>query len=168
MKKLILVPIFLVLFFGISLRFSISETYASCQNMCLIQFPIDTTTGIRNPGLQPCLDSCNSVVDTNVNVDAPTGVITSISKVISGAVQLIILVAGLIAFVYLLLGGIKWITSGGDKENLTKARSKITNALVGMFILVTVLVIWIFIMNTFGLMEISGKNIKFELPTINN
>lgn len=51
------------------------------------------------------------------------------------------LVAGLIALLYLLLGALSWITSGGNKENVDKAREKIQAALIGVILVFIVLAI---------------------------
>jgi len=40
----------------------------------------------------------------------------------------------LVAFGFLIFGGIKWISSGGDKEQTAKAQSTITAALIGLVI----------------------------------
>lgn len=45
-----------------------------------------------------------------------------------------IIVAALAFFFMLLLGGLKWITSGGDKGKVDSARSQITAALIGLVI----------------------------------
>ncbi|MGB9706521.1 MAG: pilin [Microgenomates group bacterium] len=54
--------------------------------------------------------------------------------IISTLIKLILIVAALIAFIFLVVGGIKWITSGGDKETTAKAQSTITAALIGLVI----------------------------------
>jgi len=41
---------------------------------------------------------------------------------------------GVAAFVYLLWGGLQWVSSGGDKEGIEKARKKILNALIGLVV----------------------------------
>ena len=64
----------------------------------------------------------------------PAFKITDIGKLISSAIQFILIGAGLIAFVYLLLGGIQWITSGGDKAGVDAARQKILAAVIGLII----------------------------------
>ena len=56
------------------------------------------------------------------------------SVLVSGAINTILGVSGIIAFFFLLIGGIQWIIAGGDKENTEKARKKITAALVGLAI----------------------------------
>ena len=43
--------------------------------------------------------------------------------------------AVLVVLVMLIWGAFEWITSGGDKDNVGKARNKIINALIGLAVL---------------------------------
>ena len=53
-----------------------------------------------------------------------------------GAVGIIFYVIGILIFSGLfLLGGLQWLTSGGNKSTLEKARTRIMNALIGLSIL---------------------------------
>ena len=63
----------------------------------------------------------------------------SITTVIGFIIRFLFIVAGLIALLFLLLGGIEWITSGGNKENVDKARQKIQAAVVGLIVVFIVL-----------------------------
>jgi len=56
------------------------------------------------------------------------------SSLISGTINVILGVVGIVAFFFLLVGGIQWIMAGGDKEATEKARKKITASLVGLAI----------------------------------
>jgi len=58
----------------------------------------------------------------------------TIPRIVSGAIRLILVVAALTAFVFLIIGGIKWVTSGGDKEKTAGAQQTLTAALVGLVI----------------------------------
>ncbi len=58
----------------------------------------------------------------------------SIGTLISTVVNAAIILAAILAFVYLIWGGVQWITSGGDKGSLEEARGRITNAIVGLVI----------------------------------
>lgn len=60
--------------------------------------------------------------------------ITGIGPLIESFIGAALLIAGLLVFAYLILGGIQWITSGGDKGKTEAARNKITAALVGLAI----------------------------------
>ncbi|MBI4137362.1 hypothetical protein HY469_04835 [Candidatus Roizmanbacteria bacterium] len=90
-------------------------------------------------GLTGSPETCDEVI----HVFKPTGAIGSINSLISGGVTLILIVAGLVAFVYLLLGGIKWITSGGDSAQVEAARNQVIHAMIGIIV---VLAAWGLIM----------------------
>lgn len=47
-----------------------------------------------------------------------------------------VIVGGLAFLIYLIWGAIEWLTAAGDKNQVETARSKITNALIGLAILV--------------------------------
>lgn len=65
--------------------------------------------------------------------------------------QTIILVGGLAFLLYFLMGGVNWITAGGDKGKLEEARGKITQGLVGLAILAASYVIIKFIETAIGM-----------------
>ena len=50
------------------------------------------------------------------------------------AIAFVIIVAALAFFFILILGGIRWITSGGDKGKVESARSQITAGLIGLVV----------------------------------
>ena len=57
-----------------------------------------------------------------------------VGQVVSAVIALILVIAALVFFFMLVLGGIKYITSGGDKANTEAARNQITAALIGLVI----------------------------------
>lgn len=54
--------------------------------------------------------------------------------IISAGIRLIVVVAAIVFFFILVIGGIRWIASGGDKAQTEAARNQITSALVGLVI----------------------------------
>ena len=54
--------------------------------------------------------------------------------IIPAALRIVLIIAAVACLFFLLTGGIKWITSGGDKAQLESARGTVTAALVGLFI----------------------------------
>jgi len=56
------------------------------------------------------------------------------ADVISGVITLALIIAAIIFFLMLVVGGIMWIVSGGDKGQTEKARGMITAALIGLVI----------------------------------
>lgn len=57
---------------------------------------------------------------------------------VSSLMRVVMLAGVLVAFVFLILGAIEWITSGGDKGKVESARGKITNAVIGLIVLAAV------------------------------
>jgi len=55
-------------------------------------------------------------------------------SIVSGLITLALVIAALVAFAFLIYGGITWITSGGDKTKTESARNTITAALIGLLI----------------------------------
>ncbi len=91
-----------------------------------------------------------------------------LSKLISFGIRLFIIIAGMFLLLYLLWGTFDWITSGGEKEKITKAQNKITNALIGMVLVFAILVVFnLFAGNILGIIEV-GPNGEwgFKLPTL--
>lgn len=68
-------------------------------------------------------------------IQPSTGWFTDIGVLINSVLRVVMVIAALLVFMYLILGGIEWITSGGDKGKTEKAREKITAAIVGLIVL---------------------------------
>jgi hypothetical protein len=72
------------------------------------------------------------------------------------------LIAGAVVFVFIfLIGAIKWITAGGDKTSMESAQKTITNALIGLAILLSIFAIIGAIEFFFGL-----SLTRLKLPTL--
>lgn len=82
--------------------------------------------------------------------------ITNIGGLVSAIVGSLIIIAALLAFLYLILGGISWITSGGDKAGMESARNKITHAIVGLIIVGAAWAIMVLVQNFLGVQIIGG------------
>lgn len=70
-----------------------------------------------------------------VTVQSTDGYFSNFGDLISDLVVIAMAIAALLVFVYLIWGGIEWITSGGDKGKTESARNKITAAIIGLIIL---------------------------------
>ena len=68
--------------------------------------------------------------------------VAGLAKIIGFGINLFIIVAGIFMLIYLLWGAFDWIVSSGEKEKITKAQNKITNAVIGMIIIFVVLVVF--------------------------
>jgi hypothetical protein len=96
----------------------------------------------------------------NINIPIPTTAPTDIGKVISGVIQILFIVAALASFLWLVQGGLSWITAGGDTKKTGEAGKQITNALIGLLI---VAMAW-------AIMTLIGKFLHINIfsPTIPN
>ncbi len=91
-------------------------------------------------------------IGLNIKDDAQFGVLTNLSasSVISGLVKFLLVIAAILFFFMLVIGGIQWIVSGGDKAGSENARKKITSALVGLAIVFAAWAIVSLIKSVFG------------------
>jgi hypothetical protein len=85
----------------------------------------------------------------------------TVTTLVSGLVRLVLVIAALVFFFILVIGGIQWIISGGDKTGVETARKRITNALIGLAI---VFVAWAIISLINQLFNVSIFSLN--LPTL--
>jgi hypothetical protein len=74
------------------------------------------------------------------------------------AISFVLIIAAVAFFFMLVLGGISWITSGGDKGKTEAARNRITAGLVGLVIVFAAWAILTLIESFFGV-NLRGFNI---------
>ena len=92
-----------------------------------------------------------------------TGVGESVAHLISVVIGLFTLVAGLWFLIQLILGGYAYMSAGGNKEKAQTASQKITQALLGLVIVVLA----IFIINLLGyILNIDFLNIGKVIQTL--
>jgi|SRR3989344_1442632 len=61
---------------------------------------------------------------------------TSLSALINQILRILLSIVGLIALLFLVWGGFKYISAGGDEEAVGKAKQTIMNALIGLAIVI--------------------------------
>ena len=110
------------------------------------QAPWDDTS-IQNPwdimklGLQP-VKKTGYGLDTG---DAPPSILDSVMY----GVRVFLGVIGIILVVIIVYAGFRWMTAGGNEEQVTEARGWLRNAAIGLFIIVMAYTITIFITNVY-------------------
>ncbi len=88
---------------------------------------------------------------------------TIIAQVIANALKIVFSISGLILLVMLLIGGFQWMTAGGNKEALANAQKRISSALIGFVIFISVFAIINFVAPVLGLEFL--QILKIEWPT---
>lgn len=107
------------------------------------------------------------LAQTEVKVTPNTGVTggvletVTIGNIVSWLVNIVLVIAGLIFFLMLIVGGLRWILSGGDKANTEAARNQITAALVGLIIVFSAWAIALLLKEVFGI-----DILNFTIPSI--
>ena len=85
-----------------------------------------------------------------------------IGQVVTFAINTLLFVSFIAALVFLIIGGIRWIMSGCDKEGTAKAKGTVTSALIG---LVVVLGAWVLV--NVALQLLTGKTLStLTLPSL--
>lgn len=88
-----------------------------------------------------------------------------IGRLIVGLINLIFILSVVVALLYLIWGGFKWLTSGGDKTAVQGAREHLVAAIVGLVVIFLSYFILNFVVGFF----IPGFHLnEFVLPTLNN
>lgn len=97
---------------------------------------------------------------TTININQPAEVqINELGPLITAIIGIILIIAALIFFFMLLIGGIQWMTSGGDKAATEAARGRITAALIGLVIVFAAWALMRLIETFLGINVITGFNI---------
>ncbi len=83
-------------------------------------------------------------------VNKPSFLVYDFGAILSWLIRTVFVFAGLFVFYHLVMGALKWISSGGEKEKVEKARNEITTAIIGLIILFVVVAVIALIEQVFG------------------
>lgn len=86
------------------------------------------------------------------------GRVDNIIPVVRNIIRFILIVAFVLAFIFLIIGGIRWITAGGDEKGVAGARGMITGALIGLVIVLVAFAL-IRLVETFFGFDIIGTGV---------
>lgn len=138
------------------------------KNLTKISVGISTAVSTLYWGVLPALatggekleDLCPNGTGPGFNIPGCKGI--SVGKTIGSLVGIAFFVALIIALAFLILGGIKWIMSGGDKEGTQKAKETITSALIGLAVVISA-----FILINLLLQLLTGQSLNgLTVPTL--
>ncbi len=112
-----------------------------------------------------------SVPQTMAAIDVGTiegtkGMANNFGSFLSSLLTIVMAIAALAVFIYLIWGGIEWITSGGDKGKTETARNKITAAVIGLIVLAAAYAILSIVLRFLGFSSITNvfENVKVITP----
>lgn len=107
------------------------------------------------------------IVDIGAEVNGFFGY-TCIGPLISNLIAVAFIVAAIAFFVFLVIGGMEWLTSGGDKAKVQTAQQRISSALIGLTIVAASYAIFLLVTNFFGidLSQLCTPNPLGGTPTV--
>lgn len=87
---------------------------------------------------------------TSATNDTLAGSETSFPEFIGRMLSAIMVIAALLLLIYLLWGGISWITAAGDSSKISAARDRMTQAVIGIIVLASSLAIFMLVQSFLG------------------
>ena len=103
-------------------------------------------------------------IDTSISVGK--GYATDFGNMFSSILNVVMLIAALLVFAYMIWGGIEWITSGGDKGKAESARNKLTAAIIGLVIVAASYAVVTLVVQFLGFSDFN--NVFSNVGTIND
>lgn len=122
--------------------------------------------------LSPFLLTTPAFADIPVSI-CPTGTFNKLctnftenqfGTIVGNVITILLILAIIIALLFLIYGGIKWVLSGGDKTAVEGARNHIIAAIVGLVIALLAFFIVQFALGLFGLSGVKD----FTIPSLTN
>jgi len=89
-----------------------------------------------------------------------------VGKLLGGVIGAMFVFAFILAFFYLIIGGVSWITSAGDKAGMEAARNKIIHAILGLVIIGGAWAIMTLLARFFGIDLTAGTTLKLPIPSL--
>lgn len=77
-----------------------------------------------------------AVFSSGITALAGTDPVRRFAAIISGIIAVLTIFAGLAFLTYFVIGALTWITSGGQPDQLTKAKNQMSTALVGLIVVI--------------------------------
>lgn len=88
-------------------------------------------------------------IKKGVDFTGPAGTAT-LDSVIATAINILSLIVGVVAVIMVIIGGLKYITSNGDANSISSAKTTIIYALVGLVVVAVAQVIVRFVLDKVG------------------
>ncbi len=100
-----------------------------------------STDSCSSPCTERKADGSCAKHDTNYNAES------RLNKLIKSIVDILSVIIGIIAVIFVIIGGFKFITSGGDSGKVASARSTVIYAIVGLIVVALAQVLVRFVLN---------------------
>lgn len=88
--------------------------------------------------------ACLSTTTTDCGTEDPE---TAVNTIITTVINIFSLVVGVVSVIMIIIGGLKYITSGGDSTNVGSAKNTILYAIIGLVVVALAQVIVRFVLS---------------------
>lgn len=113
-----------------------------------------TGVAVAQPDPQQAL--CTGAAELQIDTSPDAGACTAdseatedgVNSLITNIINIFSVIVGIIAVIMIIIGGLKYITSGGDSGNVTGAKNTILYAIIGLIIVALAQFIVRFILST--------------------
>lgn len=85
---------------------------------------------------------------------------------LQGIIRMVLIAAFVVAFLILLVGGVRWIIAGGEKSAVESARNMVTGALIGLVVVLSAFAIIRLVEIFFNVNVITGPTL--QIPSLPN
>jgi len=103
---------------------------------------IGTKAALAGAGVMTMAGTAKAAFDAADITPIPILSDVTLPDLVTSIINIVLVVAGILAVVYLIWGGISYVTAGGDAEKASKGRVAITNAIIGILIIIAALAIY--------------------------
>ena len=115
-------------------------------SLSFLTLAIISTGGIAH-AVDPYEELCQTKPDASVCIQQKTDPISGTDSLINKVVNILTIVAGVIAVVMVMVGGLQMITSSGDSEKFARSRKTLIFAGAGLLIIMLARVLVAFILS---------------------
>ncbi len=115
----------------------------------------------------PTLFAATIDLQQQAQQQALSGVSQTPNTLIGLILKAVMVIAALAVFILLIWGGLEWITGGGEKAKVESARNKITGAIIGLFVLASVVAIFNLLQQFLGInLMLDNTTQSQQTPTV--
>ncbi len=91
---------------------------------------------------------------------------TIVGNIVSAVIGAILILGFIVAMLYFMIGGIRWLTASGDKTKLQSAQDQITQAITGLIVLAAFWAILTVVAQFTGIAVFGPGGGTFQLPSL--
>lgn len=114
--------------------------------LSVLFLPVVTSAQIisasSSDGINRMGDAFNAAAGYNENV--------TVTNIVAQVIRVVLSLLGILFTVLIIASGYQWMTAGGNEDAVKKAKGRMTNAIIGLVIVLAAYIITAFVFNNLG------------------